>query len=131
MIKHKIFKLTPFIVLVLIVINAWHAIFSENDVITYEHYLALAVLAINLFLYLVKFKIGLLLTGLVLCLGTFGVLLFYPIKILSYEGIVIGKILIRTPFMNMNIFLLLIYYFVVNGGYILNLYHESRNKSSR
>ncbi len=118
---NKIVKVIPFILLIIISINTWYKFFTHVNVPILEHYFAIIAVVINIILYFVKYKYGILLTGIILIFGIFGLLVFMPVKSLEYYGITISGIDINTPYLEWKIFLILLLYLVINASYIWNL----------
>lgn len=125
----KIVRTVPFIILGLILITTWYKIIKHENIAIGEHYLVLGAVILNLLLYLIKFKYGVVLIGILLCLGIFGLLVFTPLKSLTNYGLAIAKVEINTPYMQWGLFLLLILYLVLNGAYVWKMF--SRNGGNK
>jgi hypothetical protein len=122
-VKNKLFTITPFVISIVVLLNTVFIIFIGNSTIMLSHYLAIVLIIINLYLYIKKYDWGIILTGIILILGTFNVIAFLTEEGTSFFFFIrVGenKIKISTPDMQIKILLILIFYFCINGKVFRN-----------
>lgn len=127
--KMKIVRLIPFIILWILLITTWISIWKGNYIGTLKHQIALMMLIINLVVYFFRFKLSLMLTGLILILLTFNLIaVSFRIEATSfYFGI--GGIELSTPYIQGWSLLLLILYLCINLNYVLATLKELKRKT--
>jgi|GEM_PF-3557669 len=126
----KILRLSPFIVLCSILVVTWYKVIIQGYPGTIEYYLASGLVVLNLLIYFVRFRYGIMLTGILLSVGLLGILSFYPVKMQTYFGVTIGTVEIRTPDMEISFLLILLLYLVVNANSIWHFMISRREKRS-
>lgn len=108
--------------LVIIVVNTWFSMLTGQNRPVQEHYWGLALVLLTAVMYFIKFRYGILMTGISLLLGLFGLVVFLPLKSVTYYGITIGGVEIRTPYIVPTIFVLILLYAAVNGSSLVKFY---------
>lgn len=126
--NRKFLRSVPFAIICIILFTTWYKFSIHEYFPIREHYWALGFAVLNLIIYFIKFKYGVLFTGIVIVLGIFGILIFYPLKMLSNYGITIGAFDINTPYMEMSFWLILFLYLGINARYIWAIYHSYTNR---
>lgn len=111
-------RIIPFLIIFLIISYTCFEILKAEYVFTTKHYLAIALIVINGILYFVRYKIAILLTGIILLLATFNVINIFTSVNLDAFGIKIGDKPIGTPPMQLWSLLILIIYFFINLRYV-------------
>ena len=130
MANKKFLYAIPFFIICIILIYTWYIIISLNYPPTLKQQIGLGISIINLLLYLMRFKYGIILTGLLLLLATFDCIVLFPI-VTSYGYFIhIGAIEIKTPAIEWRSLLLAILYFIFNTTYLINLYNDYRRFKS-
>ena len=126
----KILHSIPFLIICIILVYTWYIIISLNYPSTLKQQIGLGIAIINLLLYLIHFKYGIIVTGLLLLLATFDFIVLFPI-VTSYGYFIhIAGIEIKTPSIEWRSLLLTILYFIFNTGYLINLYHDYKDFKS-
>jgi hypothetical protein len=87
-----------------------------------RHYIALALFAFNLWLYFSRFRIAVVLTGVIFLLATFNLLAFFPAIGWQRFSFSIGSLEISTPAMQWQPLLLLILYLAINTMFLFDVY---------
>jgi hypothetical protein len=116
-------RLTPFLVVSVILISTWVTFSLGYYNAVAKHYIALAILAVNLFVYVFKFKWGVVLTGIMLFLAAFNVISFF--YYVSSGWFNIGSF--QFPPVNGYSFLILIYYLIINFNFLKENIFTNRN----
>ena len=127
----KLIRLLPFVILVIILMNTWYRFFTRQNTPLVEHYWALGFVLSNGILYFVNFRYGILLTGLILCLALFGIIVFDPLKTTTYYGMTIAGTEIRTPYIVPVFLLLLLVYISVNAKAFMNFYLDYMDRKNK
>jgi hypothetical protein len=127
----KLFRLLPFLILVAFLLYTGYKCLAKESVPISEHNWALALICANALLYLVNFKYGILLTGIIVLLAIFGVVVFTPLKSLTNYGITIFGIEISTPFMAPPMLLIFLLYVGVNLKSFMNFYIDRNLKKTK
>jgi hypothetical protein len=125
--RSKVFRTIPFIILCIIVLNTWFVFLSTEYVANWRHYLLLALLIANCFLYFTRFRPAIFYTGIILFLCTFFVL--PPFKELESSFIFIGPVPI--PWIEYWSFLILILYFCLNFNLLIGFYLDWKETKVR
>jgi hypothetical protein len=128
----KFIHAIPFLVTCIILVYTWYVIISLNYSATLKQQIGLGIGILNLSIYIVRFKYGIIGTGLLLLLATFDFIVVFPV-VTSYGWFIrFGETEIKTPSIEWRSLLLLILYFILNTGYLINLYHDYKvSKSSK
>ena len=116
----KLLASVPFMIVAGVLINTWQKFYNDEYNPSLLHYVTLMLAFINGVLYLIRFKLGLLMTGAVLVLASFSFLcLFvYRSSFMSIFGITI-------PFEGWS-FLVFIFYFATNFDILVNWYLDAK-----
>jgi hypothetical protein len=121
MTKRRFLHLIPFLIICIsLTYTCWNSL-SDLDV---KDHIALAGAAINLLLYLIRFKYGILTTGILLVLATFSLLRLFPVVITFKNSVQFNDIELHTPIIELESLLLTVFYFVLNKRYLVKLYYE-------
>lgn len=127
--KKRIVSSIPFLIISLIVLYTWFQIITTEYIATWRHYVALALVVINVGLYFVRYKQAVLLTGIILILATVNLLSFFTI--IQTSGLTIMGV--STPEIQLKSLLLLVIYCAINFNLLMNWYldmkEERANKS--
>jgi hypothetical protein len=127
----KLIRLSPFIILVIILIITWYKFLTHQNVPVAEHYWALGLICVNIALYFIRFVYGIILTGVILCLGLFGLIVFSPLKSVTYYGVTVSGTEIRTPYIAPTILILLLIYIAVNANAFMHFYLSLKEMNKR
>jgi hypothetical protein len=123
---NKFTRLTPFLVIAIILSYTWYVIITNEFFATTKHQIALGIFVVNIAVYFIKFKYGVLLTGLFLILATFNLLALFPEIIYSSFFLGIRGKGFSTPSIQGKSLLLFIFYLILNARYLMDLYFDSR-----
>ena len=126
--KKKLIQVIPVIVLAGILIYTWFIIGTTDYFATIKHQIGLGLFLAIVALCFLKFKYGVIFTGLFLVLASFNAISIFPVTISSSYFVKIGGVEIATPSIQWKAVLLLILFFICAGKYLNNLYIEYRNK---
>ena len=119
--KSKLIRISPFIILCIIMAYTWINFLATDYISTLRHQVALAFMGINLALYFVNNKYAIVCTGLILLLATFNLLAFFPV-ITSYSySISFGSKEFYAPAIQPGSLLLFIFYLIINARYVYRL----------
>ena len=118
MTKQKILLLIPLTIISGLLIYSWTTILLTDIIATWQHYLALGLYAVLVFLYFKSFTKTLIATGLYLLLATFNVFSITPGISESWFKI-FG---IETPHFQPLSLGILILYFILNFDTLVNIY---------
>ncbi|KAA5536448.1 hypothetical protein F0919_01925 [Taibaiella lutea] len=110
--KRKFLALTPFVAIGVILVCSWYEMLSVYHYASTIKYIALAF-GINMIVYFLKFRYGIILTGIFLVLATINLTPLFVTTVNSSVKIA-GIVL---PPVDWRVFLLLIYYFIINRSY--------------
>jgi hypothetical protein len=121
-------RVSPFIILGGILAYTWIIIFSTEYMAMARHIALLFLFLINLVVYFFRFRLALIGTGVILLLATSGFLGLLPDIETNSFGIRLGSLNIKTPGINWESLALLIVYLVVNGGYLVDVYFEYKER---
>jgi hypothetical protein len=125
--KQKIQLLIPLLTIAGLLIYSWLKILSTDFIATWQHYLALGLFSVLLFLLIKNFKAAVIATGLYLLLATFTVLSLTPEVTASWLRI--GSI--DTPHINLLSFGLLILFFVLNLNRLIDIYLDYKETGTK
>lgn len=126
----KLVRLLPMIMLFVFLLRTGYKWYTHQILLTPYHYWAIGFFLLNAFLYLVRFNFGIVTTGLVLLLATFGLLVFDPARIrLRYEIDANNSPVFKFPFFSPIMLFMLIFYIMVNWTFFSDVYR--RYKLSR
>jgi uncharacterized membrane protein len=126
--KKKIIQCLPILTLAGILVYTWYIIMTTDYFATLKHQVAMGLFLAALILYFIKFKYGIIFTGVFFILGTFNGIAIFPTTISSSYFVKIGDTEISTPTIQWKSFLLLVLFFVCTGRYLSNLYTEYKDK---
>ncbi len=124
----SILRVTPFLILSIILAYTWYIILTTEYFSTIRHIIALVLFLGNLLLYFFRFRYAVLLTGAILILATFNLLAFFPDIMSTSYFIKIGSVEIATPSIQWKPLLLLVFYCIVNFNFLINLYLDFKEK---
>lgn len=122
MIKKKILLLIPLAIIAAQLIYCWITILSEDLVILWQHYSALVLFAVVVFIYFKNFTKAVISTGAFLLIGTCNGFSLTPgINTTSFR---VG--ILETPPFNFLSFGLLLLFFILNFDTIVNMYLDHK-----
>ena len=121
-------RVIPFLILGIILVRTWYIIMTTEYYATSRHIIALIFFLGNLILYFFRFQYAILLTGIILILATFNLLVFFPDIAATSYFIKFGSREIGTPGIQWKILLLLIVYLIVNFDFFIELYLDFKDK---
>lgn len=114
----KYVKFLPFLITCIIMIYSFLYFINVENLITTYHILGLVLLGINIVLYSKEFDLGINITGIILILGTFNIILFFPeleySSISFYVKVFDDKNQIKSPRFNKEILLIFIVFLLLN-----------------
>ncbi len=114
----KYVKILPFLITCIIMIYSFLYFINVENLITTYHILGLILLVINIVLYSKEFDLGINITGIILILGTFNIILFFPeleySSISFYVKVFDDKNQIKSPRFNKEILLIFIVFLLLN-----------------
>jgi hypothetical protein len=126
----KFIHIIPYLIICIILVYTWYTIITSDYYATTKHQIALGIAIINLFIYLLRFKFGVIVSGLLLFFAAFNFIALFPnIVTSSYFIRILGKE-IATPSINWKSLVLMILYFVLNTRYLIDLYFDSKYPKS-
>jgi hypothetical protein len=125
--KKRILSLIPFLIISFIILYTWAEIFKTNYTATFKHYVTLLLIMTNGVCYLVKYKLGIILTAIILILATFNLLSFYTVTQTSSLGINLGNREIKTPEIQLSSLFLLLLYCVINFNSLVKWYLDKKD----
>jgi len=108
--KKKLLHLIPFLLLAGLTLYALVEFMTTTYIMTWRHYVAFGLMAINAGLYFFTFRAALLGTGVILVLGTINLLSFFPVTN-TYGLRIMGY---NTPEIQLGMLFLLGGYFALN-----------------
>lgn len=126
----NLLRVLPFIVISLFVSYSWYMIFRKEYNAGNKQILGLILCLANGIIYFYKFRIGIAFTGIVLLLATFNGVGFFNVIEFNSFFLKISKLKVITPNIQLKSLLLLIFYFVINGGYLYEWYLEYKASKS-
>ena len=107
----------------------WVNIATTDYYATIKHWLALTLVMINVGVCFYRFTYGVIMLGVILLLGTLSLIAFFPqIESTSYF-IRIGNKEISTPHIQWKLLLMLVYYFICNASFLIDLYAEYKERN--
>lgn len=122
----KYVKILPFLITCIIMIYSFLYFINVENLITTYHILGLILLVINIVLYSKEFDLGINITGIILILGTFNIILFFPeleySSISFYVKVFDDKNQIKSPRFNKEILLIFIVFLLLNWKLFLGFF---------
>lgn len=112
--KKKFIAITPFITIGIILIYSWYEMLTVYHYASPIKYVALIIFAVNVIVYFLSFKYGVVLTGILLILATINLAPLFT-DVVRWSLMMAG---ITFPAIDWRTLLLLIYYLVINVGYL-------------
>lgn len=112
--NRKLILLIPFIIYTLAIVFCWYQLLFEDYVPTVKHTIALVLVIINIVVYFWNYNYGLILTGLMLVLGTFSLISISIVQLSGSFTIAYGDLAIDFPGIHYLSFLLLIMLCIFN-----------------
>ena len=123
----KFIRMIPFFILCGVMVNTWFQFISGIYISSWYHITALVLVIINAVVYGIRYKTGLLMTGIVLLLGiTNGVCFFSGME---RSSIGIGGL--ESPPIQETALLLLLIYCFFNFGLLYNWYLDSKEEKRK
>jgi hypothetical protein len=118
----KLICCLPFLLVLGLLTNTWHDFLTDQFIPSAVHYVTLVLFLVNGVLLLIRFKPGLLLTGLLLLISGFGLLFYFTdtSSFLTMFGITI-------PFEGWS-FLIFLGYFAINIDLLIKWQLEAKHK---
>jgi|GEM_PF-4603985 len=122
----KFLNLLPFLILLSIAIYASILFLTTQYVLIWRNHLAFALLTLNGVLYFFDFKRAVLMTGVLLILSTFNVIVFFPW--VSWSQL---KIIVTLPKFYPFMLGLFVLYFLLNFSLLMNWYLDVKEARQR
>jgi len=129
MIKQKFRLLIPLVIIAGLLLYSW-ATFLFGDIgASWQHYVAIGLFSVLVFLLIKNYKSAIIATGLYLLLGTFAILSLTPE--VKTAWLTMGPI--QTPPMNLLSLGLFILFFILNYDQVFNIYwdYKATQKSKK
>lgn len=126
MIKNKIIKEIPILILSSIIVYTWIIIMSTNYYPTIKHKIGLCLFIVISILYFLKFKYGIISTGMFLILASLNIVAIFPKMISTSYFVKIGEFELSIPPLQLKSILLLIIFFICTGNYLKEIYSTCR-----
>jgi len=130
--KHSgIYQLLPFIGMGIILCYSWYSFVFGMYEYSISHILALALFCVNIIIYILNFRKGVLATGLLILLSLFNLTTLFPSISSSYLSIDSG-IRLSTPGIDIRVLLLLILFCICNFSLLFYIFFErTTNRPSK
>lgn len=127
----KVVYLIPFEVMLLLAGYSWLEIISSELSATWKHYLTLVMITLNAIFYTIRFKIAVVLTGLILLLAVFNLANFFAVERTSFWTVNLGSNHISTPEIQLISLLLFIVYLVIHFNSLVEWYLDLQEKKRK
>lgn len=128
--KHsRIYQLAPFLIMGIILCYSWYCFVFGLNIYSLSHILALILFLVNIFVYAIKFRIGILATGVIILLCMFNVTTIFPSTLSAFLSIDLG-VRFSTPGIDLRVLLLLILYCICNSSLLFNILFEKKISAS-
>ncbi|MGN6195821.1 MAG: hypothetical protein ACTHOB_12845 [Ginsengibacter sp.] len=127
MTKKKILLFIPLIIITALLIYCWTTILFTDIIATWQHYMALGLFAVLVFLYFKSFNNTIIATGLYLLLATFNGLSMTPTINTSWFRI---GTLETPPFQILSLGLLVLF-LILNSDALVNLYLDYKEAKTQ
>ncbi len=112
--RSKIVALIPFFGLLVPILYCWHELWANDYIPFFKHIAAIVLILINAIVYLLSFKKGIWMTGLVLLLASFSLIAITTEITESSFFIKMGSLKISFPTINYLSLFLVVLYCVIN-----------------
>jgi hypothetical protein len=123
----RLLQILPFIVLSAIVACTWFVFLTTNYTASWRHYILLTLMVINGILYVKKFTMAIVMTGVILILCSF--YLLPPFKEIESAFIGIGPV--QIPWIEWWSFLIFLVYCMINFHFLINLHLDRKGKKKQ
>ena len=120
--RTKLLLMLPYFLTVAIVAYCWALFIARIYYPEWRHWVALVLVVINGVFYLRRLKTAVILTGILLVLATINLLAFFPTISWISIGAHSDTNAIYTPGIQLKSLLLLIFYAIMDGGFVADLY---------
>jgi hypothetical protein len=120
----KIFSIVPFLVASVVISFNWYVLIVEGYFLTSKHIFALVLIVLNLMVYFWRYKLALLLTGVILFLSTFDLISFTVTVTRNSYFVRIGSLKISTPSVNLISLFLLALFVIGNFGLLKSCFKK-------
>jgi len=127
MTKKKILLLIPLIIITGLLIYCWTTILFTDIIATWQHYVALGLFAVLVFLYFKSFSKTVIATGLYLLVATFNGLSMTPEINTSWFRI--GPV--ETPPFQLLSLGLLVLFLILNSDTLVNIYLDNKEAKAQ
>lgn len=129
MTKKKILLLIPLLIIGGLISYTWITLIAEGFIPIWRHYIALALFAVLIFLFIKNFTKAVLATAVYLILGTCNLLTLTVSTVWNSYGIHVGSAEIWTPSFQLPSFGLLVLFGVLNFDILTNIYLDYKEAS--
>jgi len=120
--RRKLIAALPFIAICVIMLYTWIEFAAGRYLPTWRQYVALVLVIVNAGIYFIRFRLAVLLTGVMLVLATVNFLCFFTF--IQTSGITIGNV--STPGIQLWSLLILAGWFAVNYSNLIKPHRLSR-----
>jgi len=127
--KTKILRLSPFLVVGVILSVSWFMILTSDLDAGIKQYLGLIIFIVNLLIYFYRFRIGLFVTGLMLLLASFCVISFFSYVSYNQPGIAFDEAKLRLPKIQLPSLFIFILYLILNFNFLSDEYKRLKSKN--
>lgn len=123
--KKKFIRIIPFLIAALLVVYCWcELVFKTTFAPDYRHWSALIAVLVIAVVYFKNFKWGIMLTMLFLVLASFSVMALDSNHYSVAYFFQIGDKEVSTPDLQSKAILLLILFFILNGGFLMDMWAD-------
>ena len=114
----KILQMTPYILVGVILCVTWFKLITTDITATIKHYSALIAFVGNGLLYLIKFRLGIVVTGVLLAVATFNIVALFAVTTTHSYFIRFGSMELAFPSIQRLPLLIFAIYLTINYRYI-------------
>lgn len=127
--QSRIYQLFPFIIMGMILCYSWYCFVFEIYGYSMRHILALILFLANIIVYRIKFRIGILITGMLILFSMFNAITLFP-SIFSFSLLINPGIRLSTPGIDLRVLLLLILFCICNSALLFYILFERKTDPS-
>lgn len=128
--KHsKVYQLLPFIIMGIILCYSFYCFIFEIYGYSMRHILALVLFLANIIVYRIKFRIGILITGVLILFSIFNAITLFP-SVFSFYLFINPGVRLSTPGIDLRVLLLLILYCICNADLLFYIFFERKSDPS-
>lgn len=127
--QSRIYQLFPFIIMGITLCYSWYCFAFEIYGYSARHILALILFLANIIVYKIKFRIGILITGVLILFSMFNAITLFP-SVFSFSLFINPGVRLSTPGIDLRVLLLLILYCICNAGLLFYIFFERKSGPS-